>query len=177
MWPIVISQRMVVMIIIPLTHLSSTRAYFLVQANRDTPAVLYPWQFNSQHHQPSAFEVNKGAQITVGESWSCRCRKGIKHSKAWALKMCSRQSFYWEGKCTPLRSGWLSLPEVLLCSFVLWLSLSCSALRALWSLFFPDTAMGSLFSGKHSCTKLVFSKCTLLKEKPKWNRRTVNSIK
>lgn len=43
-------------ILMPLTQLSSTGAYVLVQVNRDAPALLYPWWFNSQHHQPSALE-------------------------------------------------------------------------------------------------------------------------
>lgn len=50
-------------------------------ANRDAPAVLYPWQFNSLQHQPSALESHKGTQMIVGESWSCGCREKIRPSK------------------------------------------------------------------------------------------------
>lgn len=181
-------QSMLAMIFIPLAQLISAGTHVLVQVNIYAHAVLGPWQFNSQHRLSSVLEIHKGAGDSQGRTdysggvWTMT----IKASKDWPLKGWSGQSLRWRGKVlVSAVADLLSLRFCLshgLCSPPLWLLLPSTALRALWCLFFPGAAMDVFscsLSGKHSCTKLVYSKWTLLKwkEKPKWNRKTVNSVK
>ena len=125
------------MVFIPLSQLTSAGACVLVRWTEMLMQSCNPWQFNSQHHLPSALEMHKGARmiVVVFTTGVQRERKSL-----WGLSpsVLDQAVPLLEGKGTPLRSGWLFLPEVLPLLWAVFTSVTLSAKRgpqALWSLF------------------------------------------